>query len=364
MYTNRTLEASNSTITLQDEVDIMQTMGDLEPILNVGGMTSLVALTAANNVMSYLFGVPFPWKFNELNIPYFYLNSLQQDYASVDEYGRSLTNLAWLERGIVIDINNTAEPKPWRLVETGRELTQATGNQFNSGTESPLFLVNYLPNRLLYYGTWGAGQVGNPTLGNNPLAGSIYLPLVSNGGDMPNNPIMQIRDANRNYLVLTGFGTEGTTAPVAPINAAPGTLVSAPDATTVWTVVDPSGQGFRVLPIPVQTGIVWQFRLIGQMKPPRFKSLDQTLAPLPDEFEPHFQMGMMAQLYRFSPQKSVYSKYPDAWAQWKRSIEELRAKEDRETEENMFVPDRGIMGGQRGRNTFAGPSWPFNYPIN
>jgi hypothetical protein len=146
------------------------------------------------------------------------------------------------------------------------------------------------------------------------------------------------------------------------VNATPGTQVNRVDATTVWTVLDPFGQGFRILPVPVQTGVIWQFNLVGQMKPTRFTSLNQTLAPFPDEFETHFQMGMIAQLYRFSPQAKVYQKHPEAWKLWLMSLNELRAKEDREMEENMFVPDRGIMGGQPGRNRFLGPQYPFNYP--
>lgn len=434
---------SQCTVTLQDEVDILQTMGDLEPILNVGGQTSLIALTAANNVMNAICGVAFPHKFNEMNVPLFYTNSLQQDYAAVNPDGSSLTNLAWLERGIVIDINNTAEPKPFRLIETDRELSQASGTWFNGGmSNSPLFMVNWLPNNLLYYGTWGDTQTGTISAGNNPLIGSVYMPLLGANSSMPNNPIMQIEDVNGNLLVLTGFGTEGTSAPLLPPNAAPGTRVSGfgPTinlssvttsvgdgtiytytsntplsannaflgisfivagftnasnngsfvcvassttsitllnsaavaetaaavmdgfATTVWTVVDPFGQGFRILPVPVQTGVVWQFNLVGQMKPVRFKSLSQTLAPFPDEFETHFQMGMIAQLYRFSTQAKVYQKFPEAWRIWLMSLNELRAKEDRELEANVFVPDRGIVGGQQGSNKYLGPQWPYNYP--
>lgn len=441
---------SQCNVSLQDEVDILQTFGDLEPILNVGGQTSRVILTAANNVMNAICAVQFPWKWNEFNTPVFYTNSLQQDYAVVNSNGQSLTNLAWLERGIVLDINNTAQPKPYRLVETGRELSQSTGTVFNGGmANSPMFLVNWLTNNLLVYGTWGLNNTGNATVGNNPSAHSIYQdPLgasVSNafwsstaGGQitfflnyipfgivpgaslvveharpfaynnsytviaisgnsvivtavvnpgtyeaggivgktlnpafpanftqnnsMPNNPITQIQDENGNLLLLTGYGVEGSTPPTAPPNAVPGTQVSGVGATTVWTVLDPFGQGFRILPVPVQTGLLWQFNLVGQMKPVRFTSLAQTLAPLWDEFEPHFQMGLIAQLYRFSPQAAVYRKFEPAWQHWLKSLQELRSKEDREMEENIFVPDRSIMGGTAGRNRFQGPYWPFNYP--
>src|SRR6266576_1225990 len=431
---------SQCTVTLQQEVDILQGFGDLEPILNVGGQTSTVILTAANNVMSAICGVPFPHKWNEYNLPQFYTNSLQQDYAVVNPDGSSLTNLGWLERGICIDINNSAEPKPMRLVETGRQLSQSTGTVFNGGvSNSPMFLVNWIPNNLLYYGTWGKNNTGNQSFGNNPTAGSVYInplgasvlsavwaataggqitfslnyipsglttgsALVVNGvlpvlynntytvvsiagnnvvvtstlnpgiydaggligttttNSMPNNPVTQIKDSNGNLLLLTAYGTEGVTPPVAPPNATPGTLVQRTDATTVWTVLDPFGQGFRILPVPVQTGLVWQFNLVGQMKPVRFTSVGQTLAPFPDEFETHFQMGLIAQLYRFSPIAKVYNKFPEAWSLWLQSLTELRSKEDRELEENVFVPDRGIMGGTQGRNKFLGPMWPFSYP--
>jgi hypothetical protein len=434
---------SNCTVTLQDLADFLQSFGDLEPILNVGGQTSKVMLSSANIVFAAIAGVAFPHKWNQANTPLFYTNSLQQDYAAVNPDGSSLTNLGWLERGIVIDINNTAEPKPYRLIETGRELSQASGTWYNGGmANSPLYLVNWLPNNLLYFGTWGDAVTGTQSSGNNPLVGSVYLPLLG-AGSMPDNPIMQIKDTNGNLLVLTGFGTEGTSAPLLPPNAVPGTQVSgfgptinlasvqtsvgtsaiytytSPNeasennaflgihfiiagftnpsnngsfkcvassettivllnsaaiaettpavmdgfATTTWTVVDPFGQGFRILPVPVQTGVVWQFNMVYQMKPMRFTSLNQTLAPFPDEFETHFQMGMIAQLYRFSPQAKVYQKHPEAWKLWLMSLNELRAKEDREMEENVFVPDRGILGGQPGRNRYVGAIWPFNYPL-
>jgi hypothetical protein len=431
---------SQCTVTLQDEVDILQTFADLEPVLNVGGNTSRVILTAANNVMNAICAVQFPWKWNEFNLPYIYTNTLQQDYALVNPNGTSVTNLAWLERGLVIDINNSAEPKPWRPIETGRQLTQSTGTMFNSSMmSSPAYLVSWMLNNQLYYGTWGGPNNGTSSIGNNPYPGAVYTsplgttvlaavwssvaggqitfnlssipgtltvgsalvvsqayPVTYNntysvtaifgnsvtvsatpnpgtyesGGvigntatsSMPNNPVLQIRDANGNYLVLTGFGQEGTAAPLAPINAAYGTQVSGVGASTVWTVVDPFGQGLRLLPVPAQSGSVWQFNIVGQMKPVRFTNVNQTLAPLWDEFEPHFQMGLIAQLYRFSPQKAVYSKFEPAWQHWLKSLQEFRSKEDREMEENTFVPDRGILGGAPGRNRFLGPQWPYNYP--
>jgi hypothetical protein len=98
------------------------------------------------------------------------------------------------------------------------------------------------------------------------------------------------------------------------------------------------------------------------MKPVRFYSLSQTLAPLPDELEPTFREGFIAQLYRRSPEKAVYAKFQTEWNLWKQGLNELRAKEDRELEENKFVPSRTIFGAARSRNNYQGGAWPYNYP--
>lgn len=349
--------ASASTIQLQSIVDNAQSFGDLNPIFNVGGQTNQPALTIASDVMSEIVAQPFPQKWNEIVLPYFYTNSYQQDYAVVNPDGTSITNLNWLERGIVIDINNTAQPKPYRPVETGRQLPQATGGYYNSSAV-PTFKVNWFPNQSLYYGTWGDADTGNGSQGNNPVSGSVYTDPLG-AGSMPNNPITQIIDANGNLLLLTGYGTEGSTAPVAPADSAAGTIATpGVGATTVWTVVDPNGAGFRILPVPSQTGVVWQFNLVGQKKPIRFLSLQQTLDPLPDIYESNFRQGFIAQCYRYSPEAKIRAKFTQEWQMWKQSLISLRQEQDREQEENGFTLGRGIMA--RARTGWAGPLWPFN----
>src|SRR6266478_1554407 len=339
--------SSLSTVKLQDIVTIAQAFGDIAPVLNVPQSSGQPAKTIANDVMNAICALPFPHKWNEFPVPLFYTNSYQQDYASINLDGTSVLNLSWLERGICIDVNNTAIPKPYRLVEVGRQLPQQTGSTFNSATNSPLFLCNWFPNRSLYYGVWGKANTGNSTFGNNPVAGSVYMPLISTSGltSMPFNPIMQIRDSNGNLLTLTVFGTEGVNPPVAPPNAPSGFLVTAATrqdaSTTVWTVVDPNGAGFRISPPPSQTGVVWEFNIVAQLVPVRFTSLSQTLAPLPDEYEPIFRQGFIAQCYRYSPEAKIRAKFKEEWALWQAAAYSMRAKEDFEQEENNFVPDRG-----------------------
>ena len=178
----------------------------------------------------------------------------------------------------------------------------------------------------------------------------------------PANPITQIVDANGNLLLLTTYGVEGTAAPLAAINAPPGTQVSGTGATTVWTVVDPVGLGVRLLEVPSQTGVVWQFNVIGQMPPVVFTSLNQTLFPMPDKYEPFFRAGFIAQSYRYSPEAKIHAKFDKEWPLWQKSLTNMRVAQDRELEEYSFEPQRTIMGGQRTSVRWQGAGWPYPYP--
>jgi hypothetical protein len=162
--------------------------------------------------------------------------------------------------------------------------------------------------------------------------------------------------------VLTTYGTEGTTAPLAAVNSLPGTTVAGSGATTVWTVVDPIGLGIRIVDVPAQTGMQWQMNITGQMPPVAFTSMQQPIAPLPDKYEPYLRAGVIAQLYRYSPLEKSRAKFKDEWALWLKSLQELKQLQDRELEEYSFVTERTIMGSGRRRNTYQGGAWPFNYP--
>ena len=219
-----------------------------------------------------------------------------------------------------------------------------------------------------YSGNWvvlsiPASATANPqvtvTMATNPGTYSSGGFISGTANDMPANPISQIIDANGNLLVITTFGTEGTQPPLAPINATPGTQVSGTGAQTIWTVVDPVGMGVRILDIPSQTGVIWQFNIDAQMVPVKFTSLDQTLAPLPDKYEPFFRAGFIAQAFSYAEEKKVSAQFPLRWAAWQKSLVGMRVTEDRELEEWNFIPERTIMGGGLTRNRFKGPRAPF-----
>lgn len=354
-----------STYTLQNILDKVLPLGDVNPVLNrVSGYQLEPFITICQDVYNDIVGTPFPHKWNRINLPPFYTNSWQQDYALVYPNGSSVYNIEWLERGIVVNMSSNTSPKPWGFVECGRDMNQATGSflQVSTWFSNPTFLANWLPNYQLYYGIWGGQNTGDPSTGNNPGPGSIYTnPLNAVTNTQPANPVSQVQDPNGNFQVVTTYGTCGVSAPTwPPAGSAPGTTTQ--DGTTIWTVVDPIGVGIRILPVPSQTGAVYQFQLVGQMPAIRFKSLSDTLAPLPDKYESYFRQGVIAQCYRYSSLAAVKAQFQTQYAIWLKSLNDLRAAEDRELEENKFTLERGIMdtgGGTGGQ--YLGPFYPFNY---
>src|ERR1700675_3527898 len=96
-----------SDVTLQDFVDNAEDYGDIAPVLNVGGHPLEPARTAMNDAVTDFFA-DYPYKFNSMNLPFFYTSSYQQDYVLVNHDGSSVTNLAWLQQGIAVQINSTA----------------------------------------------------------------------------------------------------------------------------------------------------------------------------------------------------------------------------------------------------------------
>jgi hypothetical protein len=322
----------NSTKTLQSFIDSVQTIGDLTPVLaNAGGYTLEPAITIANDVMTELIAERFNWKWNRVKLAPFYINSFQQDYASV-----GVNNIGWLESCTRVDIGNTQIPKPTNPVETVRDL-QITSSQ--SGWPSQ---IAWLPNNLLEQGQW-------------PGAGMLYTTPVG-AIAMPNNGPTNIADSNGNILVLTGYGITGLQAPMAPPASAPGTLV--PDGTCQWTVADPNAQGLRVNPCPPQNGNLWLIRPFAQAQPPQFtNSLAQKIDPIPDSYSKWFRDGFIAYCHRHSADPKVKARFPQAYELWMSSVLAAAKAGDREQEAMGFIPVRSIMDGGSGLN--IGPAWPY-----
>ena len=307
----------NSNVKLMDIVDEVAVMGDLTPVLkSTGGYAAQPALSIANTVMGELLSVRFPWKWNRAKVPPFVLTPLQQDYPSMN-----VKNIGWLENGVRIDINNTQVPPPsWPIIAV-RDIAIDTSIGGFPGE------VCWFPNNQLEYAAW-------------PGPGKLYTDPV--GLPSPNNnPATTIRDARDNILILTQYGTTGTTPPLGAANAAPGVVIA--DGTAAWTVADPDAQGFRFLPRPPSGGNVWLVRIFAQMKmPPRFINLGQFIDPVPDEYSKWFIDGFIAYAHRYSSNPAVKAQFNGMKLSWLQSVAAAVVQGDREDESKGFFPDKPI----------------------
>jgi len=157
----------------------------------------------------------------------------------------------------------------------------------------------------------------------------------------------------------------GTIVPAYPIYQAGNPSVSSTVATTVtdgsvvWTAINPKGQGFRLNPIPPSSGVVWQVNPVGQMRVPRFTNMQQTLEPIPDDWESYFKAGFFAQCYRRSPDPKVRAKFKDEWELFMKSLDNAVKQGQRETDDFGFYPGNpGVMDTGWAVNPTR-PDWPY-----
>lgn len=331
----------NSNITLQSVIDYARTMPDLEPVLAVGGFSQQPALTIANDTMMALLSPGMNWKWNRFIVPQFYTNSWQQDYAANN------VNLGWAEHGFVVDINNTALPPPVWPIEVVRDL-EVTSSQFGRCGQ-----VCWLPNNQLTYGQWSPGQSYTQILGT-----------PSN----PGNPLNQIQDPNGNFWTvannLNATVVTGSSQPTWPTTIAyptyqsPTTLPTlVSDGSVIWQAINPSGQGFRVNPLPPQSGLYYQVNVIGQKRPPSFVNVTQTLEPIPDDYASYFRQGFIAHAYRHSKQQDVRARFQTEYQLWMSGMQQSLSKSMREREEAGFYPSESLLNS--GYCSYVGPAYPF-----
>lgn len=345
----------NSSYTLQNLVDITRSLGDLAPTLPVGGAYEVIATSAVNDCMTAMLagsskGSPFNFKFNRIKITPFFINSWQQDYAA------DYLTLGWLESCGAYMTSSTQSPKPFRVVEVKRDVLLTNAQSGN------LAKIQTLSNETLTYGIWGQSTQLSLSGLINPGPNVKYTD-PSGAFSMPANPITQVIDSFGNLWRLTQYGTCGATDPFTtnqnpnstyPTVFAPTAVaVVVADGTVQWTAVNPKAQGFRINPMPTQTGPVWQVAPIGQMKPIKFSSLGQFLEPIPDDWFTYLQNGFFAQCYRRSPDPKLRAKFTDEFKIWMASLDAAVRQGSREQDDWGFVPTSNVMD----------TGWAFN-PVN
>jgi hypothetical protein len=350
--------SSNSSVKLNQLVDDANSMGDLAPALATGGFSDAPAISIANDVMAAMIlggaqGQPLNHKWNRINVAPFPTISYQQDYLT------NIVNLAWIESAWATNINQTQVIKQKVQLEVHRDLLVTYWQYGYPGK------ICWMQNDTLSTGVWGLHPFG-PTAGNpsgettsifgnitglqNPGPGVIYTNPIGASPSGPINATTNITDPNGNLWVVTTFGTCGTvqptwpTTPVYPTYNSPSTVATTvTDGTVVWTAINPKGQGFRLNPIPSQTGCVWLIQPVCQARAVQFTSLTQTLDPVPDDYATYFKQGFFAQCYRRSPDPKVRAKFADEWRLWLDSLNRSVLSGQRETDDMGFYPSNSIM---------------------
>ena len=269
---------ANSNCTLQSVIDDANSLGDVAPALATGGFSDAPALSIANDVMQAMINggpdsQPYPWKWNRINVAPFSTISYQSDY-----FVPGLINFGWIENAWAVNINQTSVPKQ-KLYLDARKDIQVTYDQTGYPGK-----IAWMQNSNILTGVWGQtplGPTASSPLGNvgglgpgitgnqNPGPNVIYTNPVG-VLNQPANATTCITDPNGNLWALTTFGTCGATQPTWPTTPVFPTVVdptvvatTVTDGSVVWTAINPAGQGFRLNPIPAQTGTVWVVNVVG-----------------------------------------------------------------------------------------------------
>lgn len=312
----------NSTMSLNQAYDTVVSEGIFDPRQAPSGYNEAKALEVGNTVMADMICERFNWKFNRFTAAPFLSNSWQQDYP---QPAQKQGIIGWGEDADIIDINNTVIPKPLWNLTIRRGLSRTNVNVWR-----PRQLC-WMYNKDLSWGAWPGPDV-------------VFSPLLGINAPVAQNPIMNFIDANGNYLILTTFGTTGSTAPSAPANSAEGTTVN--DGSVVWTVVDGDSQGWRFDALPSSTGPTYQTIPYCQLEPPLFADLAQMLDPIPDSYRRHFLEGLRAACLKASPILDNQKRGEEARQYWFKSMADAMKQGDREMNAYGLMPQTSVVQGR------------------
>jgi hypothetical protein len=310
----------SSTLTIERILDEQASKGIYDPRNSPSGYNLSLILSLADDTMADLISERFNWKFNRALATPFITNSFQQDYPQLAQPGGPI---GWGDDCDKIDINNTQIPKPINVPSTPkwRKQLSRVSAQFGGVVGGPSQIC-WMYNNTMSFGVW-------------PGPGVVFSPLITSGPG-PQNPILNFLDSNGNILILTTFGTTGTTAPAAAANSPEGTTV--PDNTVVWTVASPTSQGFRVWPLPNAAGPNYQILPSYQLEPPLFTKLQQTIAPIPDSYARHFRRAFEYRSKGCSKDPADRKEFLQEYPIWLEGLAKAPKQGDRELNAYGLLP--------------------------
>jgi hypothetical protein len=310
----------SSTLNIETILDEQAAKGIYDPRNSPAGYNLSLILALASDTMADLICERFNWKFNRALATPFLTNSFQQDYPQPAQPNGSI---GWGDDCDKIDINNTQIPKPINIPSTPKWKKQLSrvSAQFGGAIGGPSQIC-WMYNNDLSFGSW-------------PGAGIVYSPLITTGAG-PQNPIMNFVDVAGNILILTTFGTTGSTKPAAPANSVEGTTVI--DGSVVWTVVSGTSQGFRIWPLPNAAGPCYQMLPSYQLEPPLFTSLGQTISPIPDSYARHFRRAFEYQSKGCSKDPTDRKEFLQGYPIWLAGLKDPARQADKEINAYSLLP--------------------------
>ncbi len=394
-----------------DIAPALPTGGSYETVALSAANDAMTAMLAGSSK-----GSPFNFKFNRILIPPFFINSYQQDYASsvlnlgwlescgayntsstqypkpfrIVEVKRdvlltnsqqgNLAKIAWMQNdtltygtwGVTQILGLTGLQNPGPGVSY-TDPSGATSTPANPTTQVKDAAGNFW--MLTTYGTCGSFNPFSPVSSVVTIsAGTVTVTApngLSVGAVVVGSGFATLTGLNGLALTVvtaspTGFTAATTlnngsdtvgsfsitpTYPTLPRPTLTATTVA--DGSVVWTAVNPKGQGFRLNPMPTQTGPVWQIAPIGQARIAPFTRMQQYLEPVPDDYFTYFKDGFFAQCYRYHPDPKVRQKFENEMTIWMRSLDRAVSQGSREADDFGFVPTTNVMD----------TGWAFN-PVN
>lgn len=326
---------SNSTITLQQVINLAATHADLMPLSGVGGYQDEPALSLCNDALSELLIFPYDWKFNRVEMPMLVTCPNRQDYqfggATAFTLGSTssgvgiglASNNAITESGTTVTVN-TLEPHRFAVSDTvymaGNNLSAYNSTFTDSGTQT----------------SWSGGW----TITAVPSTTSFQFTHTSSGL------------ANSGAPGITDFGWL-TSASMVELNntSSPQNVrqLNTVKELPVWgrvanpeqvCVLKDNGDGtikVRFYAVPGTT--IWGVNLVYQAKSPLKTALTNNWAPFPDEYSFVFRQALLYRMYRYLSSPRADSEYQKLQQEIQRSL----AGADREMTDVHVVPSEPLI---------------------
>lgn len=347
-----------SSFTIQYAVDFVRASSpEAAVIIPAAGFSSQPALTFANVVAQKILAQNMDWEWNSSYVPLFVTNCLQQDYVT------NIKDIGYLTAAFAIDINNNTNtanqsPKPFYTMEVGKQLNPTA----YMGQPQ---LVSFIQNNQANFGVWTPNTV---------------IPCGYGIAAAPATPIQQFVDSNGNILYIDStvlnlsinspgfqtsnppvlptpnpYGTTGTTQPILPPASPAGQTIL--DGSVMWTVADPNACAIRLNPLPGIGGLCWLMQIVYQRKAPVYKSLQNSISPIPDDFVYLFLQGFKAMILMAAGSPSGNTEYQ----LWHESMQLAKESANRSQTEYGLVPSDGSFDGSGFLGFSIGAANPYQY---